>query len=125
MYYGKKVMLRSLELKDARELSIPMNDVEVRQTVANIQPLTVEEREIWIRNSWKSRSEDKNHVYAISTFEGDWLGYIYLSVEDKISTIAEMGIVVPASKKQGKGYGTDAIRIILALGFRELYLHRI
>jgi hypothetical protein len=44
VYYRKEAMQRSLELRDAKDRSIPMNDVAVRETMAIMRPLKVEER---------------------------------------------------------------------------------
>lgn len=125
MYYGKKIMLRSLELEDAGLAAKLMNNVEVRGFLADMQPMTEVERRDWIEGSWSSRGKDEKYLYAIASFDGEWLGYIYLDMQDKIGRTAEMGLAIADATNRGRGYGTDAIRVILALAFRELKLHRV
>jgi RimJ/RimL family protein N-acetyltransferase len=57
--------------------------------------------------------------------EGEVVGHIQLHSIDWISRSAELGFGLARKSDRGKGYGTDATRVIVRYGFDYLGLHRI
>lgn len=53
------------------------------------------------------------------------IGVVSLSNIDLINRKAEFAIMIGESKVQGKGYGTEAAKLILKHGFERLGLHKI
>ncbi|MCJ7736119.1 MAG: GNAT family N-acetyltransferase, partial [Anaerolineae bacterium] len=62
---------------------------------------------------------------AIEAEDGVHIGNIGLDQINWKDRSAELGIVIGEKSQWSKGYGTDAIRTLLGLGFREMNLHRI
>jgi RimJ/RimL family protein N-acetyltransferase len=78
---------------------------------------------------WLEKGLEKNtdmYWFAIRTLEDDrLLGDITLSVINWGSREAFTGISIGAREFWGKGYGTDAMQVLLRYGFLELNLWRI
>jgi RimJ/RimL family protein N-acetyltransferase len=64
--------------------------------------------------------------FAIHTLADDRLiGAIELSVTQWVHGDAYVGIGIGERDDWGKGYGTDAMRVMLRYAFREMNLHRV
>jgi RimJ/RimL family protein N-acetyltransferase len=78
----------------------------------------------WIEKDFENNKD--MYWFAIRTLEDDrLLGDITLSVINWGSREAFAGIGIGAREFWGKGYGTDAMRLLLRYGFIELNLRRI
>jgi len=126
MFVGEKVILRSMELTDLDDLMKHWNNLKMREFLATPMPFTREEEEQWVRNTWAQRQAGKEYQFAIENKETkEYLGSVGLMSVDNINRSAEAGIAIHQEKNWGKGYGTDAMRLILKVGFDYLNLHRI
>lgn len=72
-------------------------------------------------------SEPVGEYFGITkNSDGSLIGYIFLTGILKSHRVArELGIVIGDPEDWGHGYGTEATRLILDYGFRELNLHRV
>jgi RimJ/RimL family protein N-acetyltransferase len=71
-------------------------------------------------------AEEKNYWFAIRALEDDrLLGDIILGVLNWASREAFVGIAICERDFWGKGYGTEAMQLMLEYGFTELNLRRI
>jgi RimJ/RimL family protein N-acetyltransferase len=118
---GEKVALGPL----SREL-IPLyqkwdTDFEINRTTTSIRPVTLEEE----TDAYERYTRDKDFVfftiYERQTCRPIGKTYLYLTGHQD----AEFGIVIGEQDCQGKGYGTEATRLILDYGFTLLGLHNI
>jgi len=66
----------------------------------------------------KHQNQGKQH-FAIM-YEGQVIGDIYLKQINYVSQTCEMGIHIVNDSYKGKGYGTQAEKILLAYAFNEL-----
>ena len=65
-------------------------------------------------------------VFHIRTLADDkFIGFVALHTIKGSNRSAMLSIGIGEAEYRGKGYGTDAIRLILAYAFRELNLHRV
>ncbi|MCL2609542.1 MAG: GNAT family N-acetyltransferase [Treponema sp.] len=72
------------------------------------------------------KMSDEGHNYAIILKENDeLLGNISLMEIDGVHRHATLGLFIGEAERRGKGYGTEAIRLILGYGFDTLNLHNI
>ncbi|MDR0293688.1 MAG: GNAT family N-acetyltransferase [Oscillospiraceae bacterium] len=72
------------------------------------------------------RMTDEGHNYAIVLKDGDeLLGNISLMNIDQIHRRATLGLFIGEAARRGKGYGAEAIRLLLGFGFNTLNLHNI
>ena len=128
MMEGKAVRLRSVELSDVEELAKGWNNLELRNLVgaASLGPTSRGEEEEWIKNTWKERQERRSFVFAIEeTSNKKLLGTVSLFNCDWINRSATLGIAIYGSENWGKGYGSEAIRLVLDFAFKNLNFNRV
>ncbi|NHJ05508.1 MAG: N-acetyltransferase [Candidatus Heimdallarchaeota archaeon] len=126
MFEGEKVRLRSWELSDLDDLMKDWNNLKLRQYLHSPLPYSREEEEQWIRRSWEERQRGIAYNFAIENKETkELLGSGGLFGINRISNSTELGISINAERNWGKGYGTDAMRVLLKIGFDYLNMHRI
>ncbi|HUT80313.1 MAG TPA: GNAT family protein [Candidatus Bathyarchaeia archaeon] len=126
MFEGNLVRLRSLELTDLDPMMEHWNDLDFRQFCGRATPDSREDREEFIRNSWKLRQEGKIYIFAIEEKNTKkFLGQTNLNVINKIARSADLGIFIFNKEEWNKGFGSDAMKILLKFGFDNLNLHRI
>ena len=84
-------------------------------------PLTREDHLHWMR----TKVESGTVVQFIIEAEGCPIGSVYLRDVDKVHQKAEFGIFLGNENARGKGYGTEATRLILKFAFETMGLNRI
>ncbi len=127
MYFGNLVYLRLMTLEDVDHIMTHFNDLELRSTLMHQLPMSREEEEDWIRNTWRAKQKGEAYVFSIIEKKSEeWLGNVGLTIKPPLSARrAELGIAIMDKTKQGKGYGTDAVRTMCAFGFQILGLNSI
>jgi diamine N-acetyltransferase len=102
------------------------NDPEVSRTrISTIRPLTWEAQEAWYNRI--SKEEGIGTVF-FTLYERDTMrpiGETHLFDTDFFSRSAEYGINIGEKECWGKGYGTEATKLMLDYGFTVLCLHSI
>jgi RimJ/RimL family protein N-acetyltransferase len=102
------------------------NDVELRRFLGHLVPISRDEEEQWIRNTWENRQKGTEYVFGIELKENQLLiGTCSLFSITRINRSAELGIAIWNKQYWGKGYGTEAITLLLGYGFNFLNLHSI
>lgn len=65
-------------------------------------------------------------VFCIRHKENDqFLGYVALDEVQLKNRGADLSIAIPDAKQRGKGYGKDALAVLLRYAFMELGLHKV
>lgn len=86
-------------------------------------PYSIEDEEAWYENQ---RKNDTIINFAIRTLaENTLIGSCGLLAINHAASNAELGIGIGDPDFQGKGYGTDAIQVLLKYAFLEMNLHRV
>jgi RimJ/RimL family protein N-acetyltransferase len=120
---GRKVYLRALGRADARDLQRFMNHPEVNRTLSSWRPVTLESEGDWVERTGRSEND---MVLGISPLADDRLiGVCGLHAIDWQNRVGSFGIAIGEPDEWGKGYGTEATRLITGHGFERLNLHRI
>ena len=126
MFEGKKIRLRGLESEDATTINHVYNFLEVRRFLDDVSPLSQEDIIQWIRKTWDARKAHINYFFAIELKKPQrLLGICGLFGVRKINRKAELMITIYNPDDRGKGYGTEALQLLLNYGFNQLNLHRI
>ncbi|NHJ40135.1 MAG: GNAT family N-acetyltransferase [Asgard group archaeon] len=126
MFEGEKVRIRSLELSDCDYIWEHFNNLELRHYMGKAMPMSREETKKFIEQSWENRKNGFQYLFAFDDKKtNQFLGCVNLVVRNKISNSADLGIWIYEGKYRDKGYGTDAMKVILSFGFDYLNLHRI
>ena len=78
------------------------------------------------RQRWHIARNDPTRVsFVIETLDGVPIGNIVLIGVDVAHRRAELGIAIGEKGDWGRGYGTDAIRVVLRFAFEVLKLRRV
>ncbi|MDR0272342.1 MAG: GNAT family N-acetyltransferase [Clostridiales bacterium] len=97
-----------------------MNDRTVADNFGEYQNL------VSTANAKKILGELKGYRFAIILLDNDVLiGHVSLHDINHLCRNAFLGIFIGEEKYRGKGYGSEAIRLVLDYGFNTLNLHNI
>ncbi len=78
------------------------------------------------RQRWQIARNDPTRIsFVIETLDGVPIGNIVLVGIDAAHRRAELGIAIGEKEHWGRGYGTDAIRVVLRFAFEVLNLRRV
>ena len=124
---GKLVRLRAYEKSDLDAVMKWVNDEEVTDLLGGgmlTYPVSSLTEEKFIEAS--AASSDKQKNFAIETLaERKYIGAISFNVIDWLNRNAGLGVVIGDKSLWGKGYGTDAMRVLMRLSFDKMNLHRL
>ena len=122
---GQKLYLRALEKSDINETYLGwINDSEVtRYMVTGIFPSNMERLEEYYQHMTTS----PNHVILaiIDKASEKHIGNITLNDINWIDRRANLGIMVGDKDLWGKGYGTEATKLMIQYAFDKLNLHKL
>lgn len=123
LYKGKLVRLAIHQKDDVKALERWNQDSEYLRLLDTDPPYLFSRQQM---TEWLDKEEDKQISFGIRTLADDRLiGIIGLHIADWVSRNAWVGIGIGEREYWGKGYGTDAMRLIVQYGFLELNLNRI
>jgi RimJ/RimL family protein N-acetyltransferase len=123
---GEKVYLAALEPEKVAELFNHWAGDTEYWRLANSEPViqfSVAGIKTWLEEHLYDKD---NFFFIIHTRQDDRpIGDMGLYGIDWINRNAYLGIAIGEREEWGKGYGTDAVRVILRLAFTELNLYRV
>ncbi len=120
---GAKVYLRPLDLADAPALTTWMNDAEVTRNLRIYRPLTLLAEEAFLRKLGESESDIVLGIVAREPEQ--FIGVVGLHQLDPRNRHVQFGISIGEKSAWGKGYGTEATRLIVGYAFETLNLNRV
>jgi len=126
MIIGERIRLRAMRREDLPLFFEWLNDPEVTQGLMHYLPFSYEDEEEWFNDMRKRPQEEKPLTIDILTEEG-WqpIGNCGLFGIDWRIRLAEFGIMIGAKEHWNKGYGTEALQMIIQHGFDTLNLNRV
>ena len=120
---GALVRLRAFEPADAERYRVWVNDPEIGLLIDRAGPVTVDEHEAWYRGLVASPTVA---VFAVDRLtDGEFLGLVWLYDIHPRHRRAEVRIVIGERSAWGGGYGTDALRVLVRIGFGPLGLEKL
>jgi RimJ/RimL family protein N-acetyltransferase len=122
---GKNVYLRPLLKSDITQRYVDwMNDAEVtRFMVTGVFPVTKRDLENYYRAFRQSKTDLLFAIIEKSSKRH--IGNIKLGAISWIHRFADLGIVIGDKQCWGKGYGSEACRLLLSYAFGRLNLNKI
>lgn len=119
---GDRVRLRPVQEGDLPSFVKWLADREVTRWLAAIgDPPTAEEEQDWY---FSMRENPDNVLWAIETLGRQLMGSVELRVTPRAER-AELGIAIQDKSQWSKGYGTEAVRLVVAYAFDEMDLNRV
>ena len=126
MIYGERLRLRSLEKDDLPKFVEWLNDPEVRENLFVNHPLSMAEEEQWFEHVLKQPQYERPLCIEVQTDEGwELIGNLGLMGISNTNRSAELGVMIGNKHHWNKGYGTEAITLLVNHAFKELNLHRV
>lgn len=126
MYYGEKVFLRAYKEEDIQKVTSFVNDKEIKtfyDTDVSF-PITLWEEETWV----KSQKGNKNGEYnfAIEDIKTKkYIGGCNIQNVNWLTRVALVGIMIGDKNYLGKGYGTDAMKVLMKFIFQDMNIRKI
>ena len=119
---GPKTILKLIEMKQLDQLYRWINDRELRRLSSFYDPITKENHKKWLSAMIASKH---NRVFGVFTKNKQLIGTTGLYDIHWINKNSELRIRIGDRKFLGKGYGTEAVHLILDFAFNDLGLHRV
>ncbi len=120
---GRDIYLRLMEAEDTDDIIRWRNTDFVRRNFIYQKPFTREGHESWVKNMIDT---GKVVQFMICRKADDKaVGSVYLRDIDREHNKAEYGIFIGEKEALGKGYGTEAARLMIGYAFQDVGLHKV
>ena len=124
---GKLVRLRAYEKSDLDAVMKWVNEEEVTDLLGGdllVYPVSSLAEEKFVEAA--ANPSDKQKTFVIETLNNPrYIGGISFNVINWLNRSAGLGIVIGDKSLWGKGYGSDAMRVLMRLAFDKMNLHRL
>ena len=118
---GNKCYLSPIDVNDVEKFTEWLNDLEVTKNLLVYPHIVSVENE---RGFLEKLS--KEHTYSIiDNNTNELIGNCGYANIDHINQTAEVGIFIGNKDYWNKGYGTEALKLLLDYGFKALNLHNV
>jgi len=126
MLIGKNITLRPLKMEDLEETHKWRNNLELIRVTQGIRfPKSLELDKAWFEHALSDMS-NRNIYFGIDENETEeYVGMIQMNNIDYISGTATWGFIIGDSSKHGKGYSTEAPKLMFDYAFSVLNLRKI
>lgn len=124
-WIGPRIRLREYREEDLPHIRTWTNDGEVTAGLNDIflHPHAFSSTEEFVRGMMKPNDRMQAYIIADRVTEA-YIGQIDMSIDWKNRT-GSLGISIGMKEKQGQGIGEEAIRLLTAVAFEQLDLHRV
>ena len=120
---GERVRLRPLEDEDAILLQMWSEDPGLRRLTGEVSPMSQAETEAFLE---KARNDEAREWFAVTIREdGRVIGEAGLLRKFPPWRTVDVSVIIGEADERGKGYGTEAVLLLLDLAFRDLGYHRV
>ena len=119
---GERIYLSPMNKEDVEIYTKWLNDYDVSGYLGNYtQTISLISEQKYLENTALNE-----HNFAIVAYDDDTLlGNIGFNEIDNISQRATVGLFIGEAEYRGKGYGAEALRLILDYGFKALNFRNI
>ena len=119
---GQRVYLSPVNEDDAKIYTKWLNDYSVSGNLGNYRQMI----SLAVERETLHHMTSAGQNYAIVLCENDTLiGNVSLMEIDNVNRVATAGMFIGEPENRNKGYGSEALRLILHYGFNTLNLHNI
>lgn len=123
---GNRIILREYRQEDFAYMRKWVNDYEITKYLSDlfIYPQSVKDTESFLNSMIEGRPNMKGFVIAHKDTE-EYIGQLDLAKIDWPSRVATIGVVIGTKENLGKGYGTEAIKLLQEFAFNKLNLNKL
>ncbi len=126
MIYGERIRLRAVDRQDLPNFVDWLNDPEISEGLSIYLPLSQTDEESWFEDMHKLPAEQHPLVIEIRSKESwQMIGDCGFNFIDQHNRSGEVGIFIGRKDLWNRGYGSEAMCLLLKHGFNTLNLHRI
>ncbi|KLE15938.1 GNAT family protein [Clostridium sp. C8] len=126
MYSGQLVKLRAYKEEDIEKATVYINDEEVKKLMDSTIPfpMTKWQEEEWVRS--RKANTDFTYDFAIEDLKtGKYIGGCSINECDVKNRTCVVGIMIGDKEYWGKGYGSDALKVLIKFIFEEVNMNKI
>jgi RimJ/RimL family protein N-acetyltransferase len=123
--YGKRIRLRAVEREDVQKFHEWVNDPEVTRGLALYLPMSMQDEQNWFEGL--AKRDPNQRPLAIEVRKGKaWklIGDCGVFDIELTHHSAELGIMIGDKSEWNKGYGSEAMTLLLRHCFETLNLNR-
>lgn len=120
---GKQVYLRPIQLEETDDYYQRLFDPTTRYLTGTQHSFTKDQ----VQRYFEAKSQDSSRLFQLIALKSsdEVIGDIELQDINGFNRSAQLRIAIDTSQHQGKGYGTEAILLMLEHAFGVMNLHRI
>ena len=125
MFKGKKIRLRAYKPNEVERVLELIQEEGLRDTliIATIFPQSYESQKNFINENMITKGELFN--FAIESLENkEYIGGCGIINLDRKNSVATVGLWI-GKEYQGKGYGSDTLRVLCKFLFDEMNIHKV
>ena len=118
---GERLYLSPMNVEDAEAYTKWMNSRDVTDNLNNTcRVCTVE-----IERTYIASKTSTDYDFSIVLNDGTLIGNVSLMNLNLVSGTASLGVFIGEEENRNKGYGTEAMKLLVDYGFNILRLHNI
>lgn len=122
---GESVYLRALELDDIDRTYLWHNDPALYDSLTGMfRYVSRAVEEEWLHKAQAASTQQVNLAICLAA-NAQHIGNIYLRDIDWVARHAELHIFIYELQHRGRGYGREAVRMLLEYAFQQLGLYRV
>lgn len=126
MLVGSKVQLVPIEERHLNDMMEHVNDVEMRVLLGSFMPTTLNMQKEWVQSVSELIKKRQGFHLAIEKLpEKMMIGSLVVYEIDWLSRSGELAIAVYEEKNWNKGYGSEAMRLLIDFAWTHLNLRRL
>lgn len=122
---GKHIYLRALESEDLNFLYDVENDESIWEISNTRTPYSKFLLKQYLDHAQKDIYEVKQLRLVISSYTNEILGLIDIFDFDFDNRRAGIGVLIKNELDRGKGYGSEALQLVINYCFKHLHLHQL